>query len=131
MPNVQSNNLVYAECTFGHMITTADILGASAALASTISFTPQAWRIIRTGETHAISAGMYTITVVGFCLWTAYGITLGQWPLVASNAICLVISGFILTMKLLPRRQRVAVSKTLSGEIMDSTSTANPDVQES
>ena len=45
------------------------LLGTAAAIASTISFTPQAWRIIRTGETHAISTGMYVITVVGF----AYG----------------------------------------------------------
>lgn len=93
------------------MISTTALLGACAAIASTISFTPQAWRIIRTGDTRAISSGMYAITVVGFSLWTAYGVLLRQWPLVASNAICLLLSGFILAMKLLPRRKKKEVSK--------------------
>lgn len=99
------------------MISTTTLLGAAAAVASTISFTPQAWRIIRTGETHAISTGMYLITVVGFSLWTAYGIQLGQWPLVASNSICLALSGFILVMKLLPRSKKREISETVNHAI--------------
>jgi MtN3 and saliva related transmembrane protein len=91
------------------MISTTNLLGAFAAIASTVSFTPQAWRIIRTGETHAISTGMYVITVCGFALWTAYGIRLAQWPLMASNTVCLLLSGFILAMKLLPGRGKKAV----------------------
>ncbi|MGZ5926882.1 MAG: SemiSWEET family sugar transporter [Rhizomicrobium sp.] len=101
------------------IVSNANLLGAAAALASTISFAPQAWRIIRTGETHAISAAMYTITVVGFALWAAYGVVLGQWPLVASNSVCLALSGFILAMKLLPKRKKKEVSKTAS-EILGS-----------
>ena len=108
------------------MVTTTTLLGASAALASTISFTPQAWRIIRTGETHAISTGMYLITVVGFSLWTGYGIALGQWPLVVSNSICLLLSGFILAMKLLPRRRKKAVADQLAGVVSDVTGTSVP-----
>ena len=86
-------------------------------MASTISFTPQAWRIIRTGETHAISTAMYLITVVGFALWTAYGVKLQQWPLVISNTVCLLLSGFILIMKCLPRRKKKAVSESVAGVI--------------
>ena len=93
------------------------LLGTAAAIASTISFTPQAWRIIRTSDTHAISMGMYVITVAGFALWTAYGIRLGQWPLIASNTICLLLSGFILVMKLLPRREKKAVSRKVEKAI--------------
>ncbi|HVZ27802.1 MAG TPA: SemiSWEET family transporter [Rhizomicrobium sp.] len=90
-----------------------DILGSAAAIASTISFTPQAWRIIRTGDTKAISTGMYVITVIGFALWTSYGVGLRQWPLVASNTICFLMSAFILAMKLLPGRKKERVRKTL------------------
>ena len=54
------------------------IIGSRAAIASTLSFTPQAWKIIRTRDTDAISAPMYAITVVGFALWTGYGRLLGQ-----------------------------------------------------
>ncbi len=88
-------------------------IGALAALASTTSFMPQAWKIIRTRDTGAISTGMYTVTVVGFALWLAYGLMLWQWPLIVTNGICLGLSAFILVMKLLPRRQRNAVADTL------------------
>ena len=92
-------------------------VGTAAAIASTVSFTPQAWKIIQTGETKDISAGMYAITVAAFALWTAYGVILRQWPLVASNVICFGLSAFILMMKLLPapRKHRVtrAIKKSL------------------
>ena len=90
------------------------ILGSAAAIASTVSFAPQAIKIIRTRETKDISLGMYTITVIGFALWCAYGVLLGQWPLIASNSICLVLSGFILVMKLLPPRAKDKVADAVT-----------------
>lgn len=90
------------------------VIGSVAAIASTASFAPQAWKIIQSRNTRDISAGMYTLTVCGFALWTVYGSLLVQWPLIATNAICLALSGFILMMKLLPRRKREAVADTLS-----------------
>ena len=89
-------------------------IGSLAAVASTPSFAPQAWKIIRSRRTRDVSAGMYALTVCGFALWTAYGTLLVQWPLIATNAICLALSGFILTMKLLPRRKREAVAEALT-----------------
>jgi MtN3 and saliva related transmembrane protein len=88
-------------------------IGTAAAIASTVSFTPQAWKIIKTAETKDISAGMYLITVTAFALWTAYGVILDQWPLVASNAICFFLAGFILLMKILPRSQKQRVSRSI------------------
>jgi MtN3 and saliva related transmembrane protein len=86
------------------------IIGTVAALCSTISFAPQAWKIIRTRETKDISTGMYLFTVTGFAAWLAYGALQRQWPLIASNAICLVLAAFILTMKLLPQGGKNAVA---------------------
>ena len=86
------------------------IIGAFAALCSTASFAPQAWKIVRTRATKDISTKMYVLTVVGFAAWTSYGILLRQWPLIAANSICLVLSAFILAMKLLPRRRKDAVA---------------------
>jgi MtN3 and saliva related transmembrane protein len=60
---------------------------------------------------------MYVITVIGFALWAAYGTTLGQWPLVISNVICLALSGFILSMKLLPRRNKQEVIEEVNKTI--------------
>ena len=91
----------------------ATVVGTLAAIASTASFAPQAWKIIKSRKTSDLSTGMYLLTVGGFTLWTAYGVMLGQWPLVASNTICLALAGFILTMKLLPRRDREKVADAL------------------
>ncbi len=74
------------------------LLGTSAALCSTLSFAPQAWKIIRTRETKDISTGMYLLTVIGFAAWASYGGILRQWPLIASNGVCFLLSAFILMM---------------------------------
>jgi MtN3 and saliva related transmembrane protein len=92
-------------------------IGTSAAIASTVSFTPQAWKIIKTGETKGISAGMYVITAGGFALWAIYGAILRQWPLVVSNSICLLLSGFILMMKLLPPFRKKTVAKVIKAKL--------------
>ncbi|WP_372617235.1 SemiSWEET family sugar transporter [Falsiroseomonas sp.] len=91
----------------------ASLVGAAATLCSVSSFAPQAWKIIRTRDASGISTRMYVITVVGFSLWLAYGVLLGQWPLILTNGTCLLLSGLILVMKLLPRRQRAAVAEAL------------------
>ena len=90
------------------------ILGYAAAALSTASFAPQAWKIIRSGQTHDISLGMYVLTVTGFAAWLAFGILRREWPLVLSNSICLLLSGFILVMKCLPATDKRKVSKALT-----------------
>lgn len=89
------------------------ITGVAAALCSVVSFGPQAWRIIRTRDTKAISAVTYGVTVVGFTLWTLYGLLLKQWPIIVTNSVCFLLAGFILVMKLLPRPKREAVADAL------------------
>jgi MtN3 and saliva related transmembrane protein len=77
------------------------LIGAAAALCSTTSLAPQAWKVIKTRDTEAISKRTYLLTVLGFVLWTLYGLARADWPLIAANSVCLVLSSFILTMKLL------------------------------
>jgi MtN3 and saliva related transmembrane protein len=89
------------------------LTGAAAALCSTASFAPQAWKIIRTRDTAAISARMYLLTVAAFALWLGYGVLRGDWALIAPNAVCLALSAFILAMKLLPQRKKEAVAAAL------------------
>ena len=88
-------------------------VGGLAALASTVSFAPQAWKIIKTRETKSISVGMYSLTVFGFVLWLIYGLLLWQWPLIYTNGICLCFALFILAMKLLPSSKKQAVADAL------------------
>lgn len=88
----------------------ATLLGAAATVCSTASFLPQAWKVIRSRDTTAISGTMYSVTVVGFALWLGYGVVLGAWPLIVTNSVCLLLSAFILLMKLAPpqRKRRIA-----------------------
>ena len=88
-------------------------IGFGAALCSTVSFVPQAWRIVRTRDTSALSAPMYVITTIGFLLWLIYGIMKGEWPLIITNAICFLLAGFILAMTLASPKQKAAVSDAL------------------
>ena len=90
------------------------MIGSLATAASTASFAPQAWKIIKSRETKDISTGMYALTVAAFALWTAYGVLLWQWPLMVTNSICLMLSAFILLMKLLPRREREKVADAIA-----------------
>ena len=92
----------------------ATVIGSLAAAASTASFAPQAWKIIRSRRVRDISTVMYTLTVCGFALWTAYGVLLDQWPLIATNAICLALASFILTMKLVSRHTRDEIADALT-----------------
>ena len=96
---------------------TITLLGAFAAICSTASFAPQAWKIIKTRETQDISVGMYLLTVTGFSAWTVYGIMLRQWPLIASNVICLCLSGFILMMELLPKKEKDELCDAIEDEV--------------
>lgn len=89
------------------------IIGTCAAICSVVSFLPQAWRIVKTRDTKAISAPMYALTVTGFAFWITYGLMLRQWPIVAANSICFVTSAFILLMKLLPPPSRNKVADAI------------------
>jgi MtN3 and saliva related transmembrane protein len=90
------------------------VVGYGAALCSTVSFVPQAWRVLRTRDVSALSAPTYTITCCGFALWLVYGLAKAEWPLILTNGICLVLASFILAMKLMPRTQRESVAQTLA-----------------
>ncbi len=89
------------------------IVGALAAICSTVSFVPQAWKVIRSGETKDISVGMYALTVAAFALWCGYGVALDEWPLIVANGICLMLSAFILAMTLLPGGTKRAVARSI------------------
>jgi MtN3 and saliva related transmembrane protein len=93
------------------------ILGTLAAILTIVGFVPQAWRIIKTRDTEGLAAAMWICSTASFGLWTLYGVFLGKLPIVIPNAICCVLAGFILTMKLLPRHKRDRVADTVEAAI--------------
>ena len=77
----------------------ANVVGTVAALCSMTSFAPQIAKIWRDRDASEISLTMYLVTVTGFCLWTAYGLLVGSWPVTVSNLVCLGMSGAVLALK--------------------------------
>lgn len=77
----------------------ANLVGTGAALCSMSSFVPQIAKIVRERDASSVSLKMYIVTVTGFGLWIAYGAMIGGWPIVASNAVCLILSAIILILK--------------------------------
>lgn len=81
------------------MLSLVDIVGTGAALCSMTSFVPQILKIWRERDASSVSLRMYAVTVTGFILWTTYGVLIGSWPVIGANAVCLVLSATILTLK--------------------------------
>jgi MtN3 and saliva related transmembrane protein len=77
-----------------------DVIGYLAACLTTLSFLPQAVHTFRTRDVSGISLGMYTMFTSGVALWLVYGVLAAAWPVVAANAVTLVLAVAILGMKL-------------------------------
>ena len=76
------------------------LLGFAAATCTTLAYAPQFIKVWRTRSTEDISLGMFLVMVLGLVLWLLYGFLSGDTPLVAANAITIVLAGGILFMKL-------------------------------
>ena len=86
-----------------------ELIGSAAALLTTGAFLPQAWLTLRTRDVSGISLGMYAAFTVGVGLWLVYGLLLMAWPIIAANAVTLVLAATILVTKL--RVERAARQK--------------------
>ena len=80
-----------------------ELLGAVAAVLTSCSFIPQAWRTWKTRETRGISLPMYSMFTLGVFLWLLYGLLIRAWPVVAANAVTFVLAAFILALKVRER----------------------------
>ena len=79
---------------------TETLVSAMAATLTTAAFIPQALHVIRVKETRAISLYMYIAFAIGVALWFVFGTMIGNWPMIISNAITLVLALAIIAMKL-------------------------------
>lgn len=75
-------------------------LGLLAGTLTTIAFVPQVMKTWRTRSTQDISLGMFAILVAGIITWLVYGAIIGDLPLIAANAVTLVLAGTILFFKI-------------------------------
>ncbi len=77
-----------------------NLVGGAAATLTTICWLPQAFKILRTRDTAAISLLTYSVFGLGLALWLCYGILLGSWPIIGSNVVTLVPVVAIILLKL-------------------------------
>ena len=76
-----------------------DFVGAAGATLTTVCWLPQALKVVREKETRALSLPAAAAFTAGVLLWLIYGLAIGDWPLIGSNAATLALMLPILAMK--------------------------------
>ncbi len=82
------------------MLPLIDAVGATGAALTTLCWLPQAMKVIREKETRALSLPATAAFTLGVVLWLIYGLAIGDWPLIGSNAVTLALMLPIVAMKL-------------------------------
>lgn len=80
-------------------------IGIIAALLTTASFLPQAYKTIKTKDTKGISLIMYILFTMGLLLWLIYGIHIKDMAIILANAITLIFASVILSFKIMNIRK--------------------------
>lgn len=78
----------------------ADYIGYPAAVLTTIAFLPQAWQSWKTRDLSGISLPMYSLFTLGVGLWLIYGLLRNDPPIIAANAITLILASVVLWLKI-------------------------------
>lgn len=75
-------------------------IGYVAAACTTVSFLPQVIKIFRTRHTSDLSLYMYAILAFGVAMWLIYGLLTHSAPVIAANAVTLLLALYILSAKM-------------------------------
>ena len=92
----------------GHWV---EDVGFVAAFCTTAAFVPQLLRVLKLRSARDISLGTFLLFSAGVALWLLYGVYTGSRPVIASNAVTLVLSLSILFLKM--RFDREGLSKEM------------------
>lgn len=77
-----------------------EIVGFVAAVLTTIAYLPQVIKTWKSKSAADFSLGLFLILTSGVALWLIYGILIGNGPIIASNAITLLLTGSMLYFKI-------------------------------
>lgn len=77
-----------------------EMIGMIAAILTTASFMPQAFKAIKTKDTKGLSLTMYGMLFIGVILWLVYGVMMNAMPIILANAVTFVLAGTIIILKL-------------------------------
>lgn len=81
-------------------MTPTDTIGLIAASFTTLSFLPQAIKVIKTKDTAALSLMMYSIFTLGVAFWLCYGLLIKNKAIIIANLITLCLAVCILGVKI-------------------------------
>lgn len=76
------------------------LVGTIAGFCTTVSFLPQVIKIYRTKSVHDLSLLMFVIFAIGVICWLVYGVLTHSVPIIIANSVTLLLSGYILFMKI-------------------------------
>jgi MtN3 and saliva related transmembrane protein len=78
-----------------------NILGYVAGILTTLAFLPQAIKAFKTRSTKDMSLLMWLFFCAGVLCWLVYGLWLGAGPIIAANAVTLLLAGSVLVLKII------------------------------
>lgn len=79
---------------------TTQLLGLVAGGCTTIAFLPQVLKTWKERSAKGLSLSMFSIFCAGVTLWLIYGIMVNDIPVIAANAITLMLASTLLFFKL-------------------------------
>lgn len=86
------------------MVTVLAISAATWGIAMAVSPVLQIRKIVRHRSSHGVSVGYMSVLFVGFLLWLAYGIALGNWAMIVPNIVAAIV--IVATMAVTLRYRR-------------------------
>ena len=86
------------------LIDSTEGLGLVAGFIGAFAFAPQAFRILRSGHAHDVSALTYSMVLAGAVMWTLYGVLRGAPAIILWNVVAGLLAALVLVLKLRPPR---------------------------
>jgi len=96
-------------------------LGLVAATLTTLSFLPQVIKTWRMKSAEDLSLGTFSMLCTGVACWLAYGLLIGDLPIILANGVTLVLAGSVLVLAIIYKQR----ASPTSSEVSSSTSTAS------
>ncbi|MDD3321139.1 MAG: SemiSWEET transporter [Paludibacter sp.] len=87
------------------------LVGYFAGFCTAVAQFPQAYKVVKTGNTESISPIMYFIMTIGIFFWFIYGLLIPDLPMIIANFVCLIPSLYILyiTIRNLKRTKKQSI----------------------
>jgi uncharacterized protein with PQ loop repeat len=86
------------------VVTALAFVAATWGVAMAVSPVLQIRKIVQHRSSHGVSVGYMSVLFVGFLLWLAYGIALGNWAMIVPNVVAAVVITATIVVALRYRR---------------------------